>query len=181
MSLSASLNLSRNTTTPTVTNQITINSQTTGGEGTHDETLAIKIPPRTSLSGSTIEPSAPLAAYPVISNDEPSRIQQFEHRLLELILITFSNDIQMISHVIEPTKNIILCKSDLIELIQILTGYSRVSIETEPIFKGCTYCREKLFDSITKILVNGSDFYITANEQYNLFSQYHVSLERCFL
>ena len=191
MSLSASLNLSRNTVTPTVNNSITINSL--ANSETSDETLGIKVPPKTtlrsssgaeqgvSLSPANIEPSAPLPAYPVLKDDdETSRIQQFEHRLLELILITFSNDLQLIQHVIEPGKNIILCKTDLIELIQILTGSSRVAIETEPVFKGCTYCKEKLFDSITKILVNGCDFYITANKQYNLFSQYHVSLDECF-
>lgn len=174
MSLSASLNLSKQVSKPTITNTINIT-----GSGTE---TPITVPQKRSLTtisdDPTIEPSAPLVNYPTIETTTDQRMHEFHRAYLAMLIDTVRLNRKLIGNMIDISDNVILSKTDLEQLIRILTGSSNVIIEIEPVAKCCTSSASLLWN-ITKITVDGSDFYITQNPLYNVFCQYHISLTCC--
>jgi hypothetical protein len=121
--------------------------------------------------------------YPTLREESSEifdRVTKFEHRFLELMIILFSNELHLLGNIVDLSHNIIMKKGDLEELIQLLTGASIVDIQTEPIIKGCL-SKVKLYDQITRILVDGVDFHITKNKEYNFIAQYKICLGKCFV
>ncbi len=120
------------------------------------------------------------------------QIQFFESKLLHILIGMFGDDKTLLGHMLEPSDRIILNTDDLMALIVLLTGSHNIQIHSEPIIdKSCCCsklgsCFEKLEKSgvcpmrVTKILVNGADFFIHYNELFNLFGQYNVSTDYCF-
>jgi hypothetical protein len=92
----------------------------------------------------------------------------------------FSNELNLLGNIVDLSHNIIMKKGDLEELIQLLTGASVVNILTEPIIKGCL-AKIKLYDQVDRIFVDGVDFHITKNKEYNFISQYKICLTKCFI
>jgi hypothetical protein len=135
-------------------------------------------PPSVQTSSSkTIEPYVPaLAPLPVEHDD---RVIRFEHRLLEILITIFSSETKLLANIIDVGNNIILNKMDLVELISMLTGTNCVDIITAPVMSGCI-SRFKLYDHIERIFVDGVDFLITRNAEFNYITQYRVSLDKCF-
>jgi hypothetical protein len=141
------------------------------------ESVPTPIPSITAKKASMSQSLTQLPAPEPVEHDE--RVIRFEHRLLEILIAIFSSEAKLVANIVDTSKNIILNKSDLIELISMLTGTSCVDIITAPIITGCL-SRFKLYDHIDRIFVDGVDFLITRNAEYNYITQYKVSLDKCF-
>lgn len=123
----------------------------------------------------TIEPTVPETIVERI--DDP--IPLFEHKLLRIVIGIFQQDMKLIKNIIEPSKDIVLTKTDLIDLIKTLTGESEVEITSSPQPSSCL-ARIKFIDKIDRIVVGDGDFSIIYNTTYNKLKQYHIALDKCF-
>jgi hypothetical protein len=150
------------------------------------EVSEMKIPEPLSPDETQVAPAplpTPRKVLPSSSSVPPpeydERVVKFEHRLLEILITIFSSEAKLVANIVDTSKNIILNKADLVELISMLTGTNCVDIITAPIIGGCI-SRFKLFDQIERIFVDGVDFLITRNAEFNYITQYKVSLDKCF-
>lgn len=114
----------------------------------------------------------------VIPVDDPINI--FEHKLLRIVIGIFQQDMKLIKNIIEPSKDIVLTKTDLIDLIKTLTGEAEVEIMSSPPSSSC-FGRVKFIDKIDRIVVGEGDFGIIYNTTYNRLKQYHIALDKCFV
>ncbi|MPN19230.1 hypothetical protein SDC9_166596 [bioreactor metagenome] len=91
-----------------------------------------------------------------------------------------SDDKVLINNVIDITGNIILSIKDLGELISLTTNSTDVSITVGEHDSqcGCFLNKLPIWVPISKIIVNGTDFYVEYNKIHTMFSEYHISLEK---
>ena len=118
---------------------------------------------------------------PIIKSREVSTpIDAFKTLLLEILIGLFSQDINLINNVIEPTGDVILSVYDLKSLIKILTGSSKVDIIQEPLSSDCSCLWNSLplYKFISKIKVDGNDFHITHNNEYNILANHKICLTK---
>ena len=85
-----------------------------------------------------------------------------------------------ITNIVDKSGLIIMSKSDLIDLIQILTGTNNVQITSEAIAEGCLM-KVKIFEKILRITVDCRDFHICHNDIYNFIRDHFISLDRCII
>jgi hypothetical protein len=120
-----------------------------------------------------IEPSAP--HYREVVSTE--RRNTFESQLLAILIGKFQDEKALMKNVLDLNKHIILSEEELTQLIGVLIDGAL------PIFSfdvDSTSCCTKIgvYKLIKSIKINGLDFSVAYNREYNFFSQYMISLDR---
>ncbi len=182
---------------PSIANNVIINGG--GGKGSDNAEPTVSVSSSASLDRELVKPRVPLIRInkptstetdpsptpalteqdplPITRTDDEPASQIVEHKLLQVLVGLFSQDITLIKNVIEPSEGIILTKTDLVDLIQTITGEQNVEIISEPPHVKC-FEKLKMWDIITRIKVNNLDFHVEYNHQYNQLQQYHISLTK---
>jgi hypothetical protein len=187
---------SSSTSSPIINNTINVsqNSDSTDSTGS---TETKKVPlisvmkrekePRATLLQTKVSSATELTDYPAISSDPSAssektetsldeRKTEFEKTLLQILIKKFTNEKQLMQNILDINKNIILSASELCELIKMMVG-------VEPLFafeeegKSC-FAKIGIYQLVKSIKVNGYDFSVAYNYEYNFFSQYRVSLDK---
>ncbi len=149
----------------------------------HDDEKLEDYPPAptpVAYQDASTQTEEPIEEEPVTTQ----RIQLFEKSLLQILVKMFGSDKTLLKHMLEPIDKIILKHNNFMALISILTGSENIHMEMEPMIKGCCTSsahKDVIPVRITKILVNGVDFFINYNELYNMFTKYNIYTDRCFL
>jgi hypothetical protein len=179
---------------PSITNTVNVINKTT-------EKTSVEIPdypeiPEIKVEGSTVLPSAP-PTNSIQSKilppknllmvrgfvDESARTA-FEKRLLSICLSVLSSDDKvLLNNVIDISGNIILSIKDLGELISLITNSTDVNITVgdHDVQCGCLLKKLPIWKPITKIIVNGVDFYVGYNKIHTMFSEYHITLDKVII
>lgn len=127
-----------------------------------------------------VTPVYPTEDNPIKSRSLTTSDDSFKTLLLEILIGLFSQDMHLINNVIEPTGDVILTVFDLKSLIVSLTGSSKVDIITEPLSSDCNCLWNSipLYKFISKIKVDGNDFNITHNNEYNILVNHKICLTK---
>lgn len=159
---------------PTISNTVTVSNTITPTETTTE-----LIEPQTIVRSKILPPKHVLEAKKTIEMDAPQDKPTFERKLLSICLhVLSSQDKTLINNIIDVTGDIILAQDDLIELIKIATGESKVKfIIDDRTLPGCLR-KIPIWKPISKIIVNDSDFEICYNKTYVMFAEYKVSLKK---
>jgi hypothetical protein len=144
-----------------------------------DANVVASAPPSNAIKSKILPPKNLLMTRGFI--DESIRTA-FEKRLLSICLSVLStNDKVLVNNIIDISGDIILSMKDLKELITLTTKSTDINIVLgEHDLHGCCSALEKLpiWFPITKIIVNGTDFYVEYNKIHTMFSEYHITLEK---
>lgn len=127
-----------------------------------------------------LPPKNILKSANVITNNKVlNERSEFERKLLSVCLhVLSSQNKTLINNIIDVSGDIILAHDDLIELIKIATGESKISFMLDD--RARSGCLKKLpiWSPIVKIIVADTDFEICYNKIYVMFAEYKVSLKK---
>jgi len=173
---------------PTITNNVTVGLPI-ATESRVTNTIAESS--SSSSSSSSVEPKLKsLIPTDMVKSSgkccdvDPNCLQRFKNRLLEIALaVLTTRDKTLLANVTAKPGEIILSEPDMIELIQLITGETNVSIvhgEDAVMCMGCIP-KPKLLQSfsvpIESIMVNGTEFRIDYNRIHNTFLAHRLSLD----
>ena len=168
-----SIMLSATKSNNTNTNSSVINNNISIGKPTLIDVEKMKISEEPIRDYPAIEPSAP--HYREVVSTERRNI--FESQLLAILIGKFQDEKALMKNILDLNKHIILSEEELTQLIGVLIDGAL------PIFSydvDSTSCCTKIgvYKLIKSIKINGLDFSVAYNREYNFFSQYMISLDR---
>ena len=202
--VSASASLNKQNITPNITTNININNASAKPRNValgkavpvtnmcdNAYNVTESLPVEECTVSTDVQPSAPPLSRDKYSfSDYPSgpsimseqkvdtRKTDFMIEYSKILHNFFTNKKKLLVHLLHISNNIILSKQELIRLISILTGSANVKIDSEPVKSGCCFGK-KLYENITKIIVDGMDFWISQNDLFNYLREY-VCVDKCF-
>lgn len=131
-----------------------------------------------------IEPAEELRImYPPINEDDVNYTSLYKHLAIAFSNILKSNNPKLIANVIDMSGKVILSAEDLVDAISLMLNIDRnlITISYEDPEAGCLN-RINPIKKITAIRVNGYDFNLGYNRQYNMLSStFGISLTQILI
>lgn len=121
--------------------------------------------------------------YPPINDDDVNYTSLYKHLAIAFSNILKSNNPKLIANVIDMSGKVILSAEDLVDAISLMLNIDRnlITISYEDPEAGCLN-RINPIKKITAIRVNGYDFNLGYNRQYNMLSStFGISLTQILI
>ena len=128
-------------------------------------------------------PETVLPVYPAPEDESSENVELYKHLAVSFSNILKTNNLKLIANLIDQSGKVVLSASELVTAISLILILNerdiRISYEDPD-----STCLSKVspIKTITSIKVNGYDFNLAYNRQYNELSDvFGVSLSRCLI